>query len=60
MKKPDKELCKNDKNILVRVKWPMWYKISKQALDEGVTRNALLTKCFEEYFERLEKKDVTE
>ena len=55
MTTPIKESCKGDKTFLVRVKWVMWYRICRIALDRGLTRNALITEAIIKYLDDLDK-----
>lgn len=54
--KPKKESCKGDKQFLLRVKWAMWYRIARLALDRGTTRNALITEAIVRYLDEIDPK----
>lgn len=56
----NKPLKKLDKNVLVRLQWPMFYRIAKTSLDLHITRNEFITRALENYFKKLEDEGIVE
>lgn len=53
MKPPIKESCKADKQMVIRVKWSLWYRISKTALDRKTNRNALIIEAIIKHLDEI-------